>query len=128
MKWNMILPYARNGLGPQAARTILLTTIAPKALYCGFMRNINEEMTLYACLKNLLEALFQSPSETLHKLAGIHNRYTGDILNHCKLAIKGETLYIMRNTRSTLQKKIKSVIVNLTIHQVCCQNSLEIRV
>ena len=109
-KWNMMLPYIRHGLRPQVTRTILNTAILPKVLYNAYIWDINEEMSLHTCLKDLLGAPFNPSTETLHKLANtqtIHIRYANDILNLCRLAIEGSTINnILSQEKSTLQKKI----------------------
>lgn len=116
-KWNMMLPYIRHGLRPQVARTILNTAILPKVLYNAYIWDINEEMSLHTCLKDLLGAPFNPSTETLHKLANtqtIHIRYANDILNLCRLAIEGSTINnILSQEKSTLQKKIRCYIVKL---------------
>ena len=116
-KWNMLLPYIRHGLRPQVTRTILNTAILPKVLYNAFIWDINEEISLHTCLKDLLGAPFNPTTETLHKLANtptIHIRYTNDILNLCRLAIEGETINnILCQDKSALQKKIRSHIIKV---------------
>lgn len=116
-KWRMLLPFIRHGLRPSVTRKILITTILPKVLYNAYIWDTQEEMSLHSCLKDLLGVPFNPATDTLHKLANIptiHVRYTGDILNLCKLSIEGSTMNnILDQKKSSLQHRIRCCIVRL---------------